>query len=260
MKRFITEIKKYYQYSVFQAKQDLKTEVANSYLNWLWWVFDPLFHMLTYAFVSVVVFKASEPYFPVFVFLGLCYWEFFNRMLLQSVKIMASNKSIITKVYIPKHILILERVWVNGFKMCISFSLVVIMLLLYGISLSVKFLAIVPITLSFVVVTFGLSTVVAHFGVFAEDLKHVLEICLKFTFYFTGIFYSIGNRVPYPFSAILLTCNPVAFHINELRKSTILDGDINWALLTLWFIFGCLTTLFGIRTIYKYENSYVKVI
>ena len=40
--RFISDMKKYFRFSLFSARAQLKTEVANSYLNWVWWVLDPL--------------------------------------------------------------------------------------------------------------------------------------------------------------------------------------------------------------------------
>ena len=57
--RVYCDFKKYYNYTVYSAKSSLKSEVANSRLNWLWWILDPLFFMLVYMFVSVVVFKGS---------------------------------------------------------------------------------------------------------------------------------------------------------------------------------------------------------
>ena len=48
MKKFIEDIKKYYKYIIYATRSNLKTEVANSYLNWLWWILDPLCFMLVY--------------------------------------------------------------------------------------------------------------------------------------------------------------------------------------------------------------------
>lgn len=260
MQRFIADMKKYFKYSVFQAKQDLKTEVANSYLNWIWWVLDPLFYMLIYTFVSVIVFKTKEPYFPVFVFLGLTIWEFFNRMIMQSVKIVSSNKAIVTKVYVPKYILVLSRVFVNGFKMAISFALVFLMMLVYRVPITPRFLLAVPIVLNMVLVTFGISAIISHFGVFIEDLQHIAEIVLKFLFYFTGIFYAIEKAIPMPYSYIMLRFNPIAYHIYALRSALLYGSYISWRWLLLWFAAGIALSAVGIRCIYKYENSYVKVI
>ena len=129
-KRFFTDIRKYFHYSIVSARSQLKSEVANSYLNWLWWILDPLCFMLIYTFIFGYVFQAREPYFPVFIFIGLSMWDFFNRMVTGSIKIVKNNKAIVSKVYLPKYILVLVRMWVNGFKMLISFGIVVLMMLI----------------------------------------------------------------------------------------------------------------------------------
>lgn len=260
MRRFFKDVKKYYKYAIFQGKQDLKTEVSSSYLNWLWWILDPLFYMLIYTFVSVIVFKTSEPFFPVFVFIGLTFWEFFNRMIMQSVKIVSSNKAIVTKVYVPKYILLVSRIFVNTFKMTISFLLVFIMMLIYRVPFTPSFFLLIPITLNMMLVTFGISTIVAHFGVFVEDLQHVLEIILKFVFYFTGIFYSIEKAIPQPYSYLMLRLNPLAYHTYSLRNALLYNTNVSWSWLLAWTVVGIICSVIGIRLIYKYENTYVKVI
>lgn len=254
------DIKKYFNYAVFQAKSDLKTEVANSYLNWMWWLLDPLFYMLIYTFVSVVVFRATENYFPIFVFIGQTVWSFFNKMVIQSVVLIRSNKHIITKVYMPKYILILSKIFVNVFKMCISFALIVFLMFIYQVPLTLNILWTIPIVLNTILITFSISTIVAHIGVFFEDVKHLTEVCLQFLFYFTGIFYAIEKRIPQPFGNIMIYLNPIAYHIYELRNVCLYGQGIHVLALFIWFILGILIGLLGIRTIYKYENTYVKII
>ena len=96
--RFISDMKKYFRFSLFSARAQLKTEVANSYLNWVWWVLDPLCFMLIYTFIFGYVFNSKEQYFPVFIFIGLSMWDFFNKTLTNSVKIVKNNQSIVSKV------------------------------------------------------------------------------------------------------------------------------------------------------------------
>ena len=102
MSKFINNIKKYYKYAIYSAKAELKSEVADSYLNWLWWIVEPFCFMLIYTFVFGVVFKNNTPYFASFVFIGLTAWDFFNRMINGSVKLIINNRDLVTKVYIPK--------------------------------------------------------------------------------------------------------------------------------------------------------------
>ena len=131
MKRFWKDLKEHYRYALYSAKSELKSEVANSYLNWIWWVLEPFCFMLIYTFIFGYIFNTREPFFSAFVFIGLTAWDFFNRCLTQSVKLMRNNKSIVTKVYIPKFILLISRMFFNGYKMLISFGIIVAMVIFF---------------------------------------------------------------------------------------------------------------------------------
>ena len=259
MKRFLRDVPRYFEYAKFSARSDLKNEVASSYLNWLWWILDPLLFMLVYTFIALMVFQKGEPYFPIFVFIGLTLWNFFNKTVIQSVKIMRANSSIVTKVYLPKYILILNKVLVNGFKMMISFGLIVIMMLIYRVPVSWKVLYIIPIVIILTLWTFGLSCFMLHFGVFVDDLYNVMQVVLKLLFYLTGIFYDISKRVAEPWNTILLTVNPVSMLIQSARNCLIYKKMPYVSFMTVWGILSLIICWAGIHTIYKYENSYVKV-
>ncbi len=147
MSRFLKDTKKYYKYAIYSAKSKLQSEVASSYLNWLWWVLDPICFMLIYTLIFGVVFNAKEQYFTIFIFIGLTMWDFFNKTLQQSVKIVKNNKSIVAKVYLPKYILVMVRMFVNGFKMLVSFGIVIIMMVIYRVPVSFNILYMIPIML-----------------------------------------------------------------------------------------------------------------
>lgn len=91
--------------------------------------------MLVYSFIAILVFKSGEPYFPVFVFIGLNCWQFFSKVVKSCVKVVQSKKMIVTKVYIPKHIFILEKIGVYGFKMLVSYALTVLLMIIYQVPL-----------------------------------------------------------------------------------------------------------------------------
>ena len=258
MKRFKKDLMKYRKYMVYSAKAELKAEVANSHLGWLWWILDPLLFMLVYAFVSSIVFKAKEDYFMAFIFVGVTTWEFFNKTLKQSVKLVTSNSQIVTKVYIPKFVFVISKMGTNAIKMGISFALVIGMMTLYRVPLSAKMFCFFPIMIVLFVVTFGMSMILMHLGVFVEDLANVVNVGLRLVFYLSGVFYSISNRIPEPYQSILLKVNPVALIMEDLRRSVLYGKLPHYFSLGLWFILGIALSVIGIKTVYKYENSYVK--
>lgn len=111
-----------------------------------------------------------------------------------------------------------------------------------------------------VVITFACSTIMLHFGVFVEDLLNVITIVLQLGFYISGIFYSIENKLDGILGELLIKCNPIALIICDLRRVLIYNQDPHWVALLAWFVVGIVISVIGIRTIYKHENSYVKVI
>lgn len=260
MKRFIKDIKKYYKYAAYSAKSELKAEVANSHLSWLWWILDPLLFMCVYYFISNVVFDNSEDYFAIFVFIGLNSWSFFEKTLKNSVKVVSQNREIVSKVYLPKYILVLVKMGVNGFKMAIAFLLVIIMMILYRVPVTANIVFIIPIFITLIVITFAASTIILHFGVFIEDLANVINILLKLVFYMSGIFYSIANKVDGLAGELLLKLNPMALIMDDLRRVMIYGSGPHGLLILMWFVIGLVLAVLGISTIYKYENSYAKVI
>ncbi len=262
-KKIYTDIKKYRKYIVYSAKAELNAEVANSYLNWIWWILEPICFMLIYTFVFGYIFNAREQYFPAFIFIGITIWEFFNKNITNSIKMIKNNKNIVTKVYLPKYILVLSKMFVNGFKMLISFLIVIILMLFYRVPLSFNILWIFLIIFDLFIFTFGSMCILMHLGVFIADLSNVIRIVLRIMFYVTGVFYSIESRVgnAYPvLSNLLVKYNPLAFFITSSRSALLYNNQIDVVMIIIWFAISILLSLIGIKTIYKNENSYIKVI
>lgn len=260
MNRFITDIKKYKKYIRYATISELKKEVINSYLGWIWMILEPLCFMLIYTFIAKVVFKSSVEYFPVFVFIGLSMWTFFNKMISASVKLVVANRDTVTKVYLPKYILIMIKMGVNLFKMFVSFILVAIFMVIYKVPLTWNVLWFFPIIVTLIIFTFGCCTFMLHIGVFVEDLSNVVTIVLRMLFYLTGVFFDISKRIANEvFRVILLDVNPMANLIYNMRNALLYGkGPIGlWT--AVWFLIGVLLCILGIKTIYKYENTYVKV-
>ena len=136
MKRFFNDLKKYWKYIVYRTKADLKAEVTGSYLSWLWLIIEPICFMLIYTFISVIVFHSKIQYFTAFVFIGLTRWELFQKTLTSSVRIVKNNRDVVTKVYIPKWVLLMCRASVNMVKFFISFALVLITMIMYHIPIT----------------------------------------------------------------------------------------------------------------------------
>ncbi len=260
MNKVWKDFKKYLPYAVRSAKAELKSEVTGSKLGWLWWIVEPLGYMLIYTFVFSVVFPNKENYFPAFIMVGVSCWEFFNRMIMGSIKLIASNRDLISKAYIPKYILLLAKAFTYLFKMLISLGLTLTLAIALGVSFSPWILLVPVIVLILFIITFGLSMILMHFGVYVEDLKNATKIILRLVFYISGVFYNINTRLDGVAKFFLLRCNLVAFLMSEMRKVMLYGMMPSFEGLVIWLVIGVVLCVIGFRLIIKYENSYAKVV
>lgn len=260
MKNFWTNIKKYKSYMLYSAKASLKGEVAGSRLNWFWWILDPFLFMLVYTFMALIVFGRGEPFFPIFVFIGLNMYDFFSRTVTKSVRAIKKNKGVISKVYLPKYVLVLTSMLVNGFKMCVAFTLVILLIPAYRVPITWHVIELIPVFLTLLLLTFGVACIVMNVGVFFSDLANVVRVALRLLFYMSGVFYNIMTRLEAPYDKLLMTLNPMAGLIQSARNCVIYGTHPYYDILGIWFVVSVLLCIIGVRSIAKYENSYVKVI
>lgn len=167
MKRFLRDLVKYRRYMLYSAKAQLKNEVAGSFLNWLWWILDPLLFMLVYTFVysssSAGARTTCAPYLPGLLLLGVLQpVGEAERQAGEKVQV-GSLQGVPAQV-----ILIISSMLVNGFKMLISLGIVVITMAVYRIPPSLTMLWAIPFLLLLFLLTFGFSCWLLHFGVFSR--------------------------------------------------------------------------------------------
>ncbi len=258
--RFFCDMRKYFPYAVRAAKADLKAEVSNSFLDWMWWLIEPFCMMLIYTVMFGVVFDAAEPYFPIFIFIGITMWNFFTRGVTGSVEMVRANRGIVTRIYLPKYILLFSKLMVNGFKMLVSFAVIAAMLVVFRVRMTGSVMGIIPILLVLFLITFGVGSILMHYGVYVNDLSYITGILLTMMMYLTGTFYAVAKRIPAPFGTMLERCNPIAFLIAEMRNVVLYEETLDWMLLLLWCMISVVLIGIGVFTIYRNENSYVKVI
>ena len=260
MKKFFTNMKKYQKYAVRSAKAELKSEVADSRLNWLWWIIERLCFMLVYTLVFCVIFESKEAHFSVFIMFGLFLWDFFNRMISGSVKLIINNRDLVTKVYLPKYILLYSKSLTYLFKMGISICLTFLLMICVGAHFSWTLIFLIPIIFVVYVVSFGCGLILMHYGVTFDDLANLTNIGLKMLFYLTGVFYNISKRISGTIGYLMLRVNPIACLINEARKVGFYGTLPSFKLIGFWLVIGLILCCIGIHLIHKNENSYAKVI
>lgn len=260
LKRFVKDIRKYCRYINYAARMDLKAEVANSYLNRLWWLLEPFFNMLVYVIVFGNVLGGSINNYGCYIFCALLMWNYFARVVEQSVGLIRANKNIILNVYLPKYVLVLTTMTLNFYKLLFSHTVLLVMLLAAGVGLSINMLWAVPTYMILLLFCFGLGMLVMHFGVYIDDLRYAVGILLQMMMFLSGVFYNIRATLPFPLGCLVLYANPAGTLIDTLKNALMTDTVRNLPMLLMWLCISISLIFCGILTVYKNENTYVKVI
>ena len=85
--------------------------------------------------------------YPIFVYTGLLFWQFFSGALSETSSVLIANQSIITKVYFPRLILPLSSVATKFVDFAIAAVILVGMMFYYGYTPHLSGLLIIPLLL-----------------------------------------------------------------------------------------------------------------
>lgn len=260
IKRFWMDTAHYWQYMTFAATADLRAEVANSYLNRLWWLLEPLFNMLVYVIVFGRIMGRSVENYATFVFSALLMWTFFNKTVNYSVKCVRNNRDIITKVYVPKHILLISNMILNMYKLIFSLIVLVPMLVIFKVNVGFYGFWLISAYILMILFSFGAGMILLHFGVYVDDLAYAVNILLQMMMFLSGIFYDVITSLPKPLNTMMLTLNPVSLFVDTMRNALLDNYVSNVPLLAIWIVLSMELCYIGVHIVYKNENGYVKVV
>ena len=259
-RRFFRDIKEYWQYMNYAAKADLKAEVSNSYLNRLWWILEPFFSMLVYVIVFGKLMGSSIDNYACYIFASLLMWNYFNKILLYSVKLVRSNRDILTKVYVPKYVLLISNMILNFYKLIFSMMVLVAMMVVFRVTISWTIIWMIPCYAVMMLLAFGGGMILLHYGVFIDDLGYAVGILLNMIMYLSGIFYDPITGLAYPLNILMISLNPAAMFIDGMREALLYGRVTCVPLIILWFFIAIIIAYVGVHIVYKNENSYAKVV
>ncbi|MDE6714564.1 MAG: ABC transporter permease [Lachnospiraceae bacterium] len=260
IKRFWGDMARYWQYMTFAASADLRAEVANSYLNRLWWLLEPLFSMLVYVVVFGRIMGRSVENYATYVFSALLMWTFFSKTINYSVKCVRNNRDIVTKVYVPKHVLLISNMLLNMYKLVFSLIILVPMLILFKVNIGLFVFWLIPAYILMILLSFGAGMILLHFGVYIDDLAYAVTILLQMMMFLSGIFYDVITSLPKPLNTMMLAVNPVSMFVDTMRNALLSNYISNVPLLAVWIVLSLELCYVGVHIVYKNENGYVKVV
>lgn len=241
-------------------RRELRAKYKGSVLGILWSYFNPLLLMGVYTLVFSVLWRAVDiPHYPLFVLNGLALWVFFQASLMSGTRSLIENAPLITKVWFPRELAPLATVLAQGVTAAVMFGIVIPIDLVIEPGSLPTFLVAVPVFMAFVLLTIGITWILAVANVFFRDVEHVVAAILLPWFFLTPIFYALeqlpGAAGHEYLIKLLRFGNPVTPYVETIR-AVLLQGTLPGAASLVYvFVVGPAVFVLGLWVFQLYDDE-----
>jgi lipopolysaccharide transport system permease protein len=254
------EIWDYRELLYFFSWRDLKVRYRQTFIGVLWAIVQPFVTMVVFSvfFGGLVKVPSDNVPYPIFVYTGLLFWQFFSDALGDISNSLVNNQAIITKVYFPRLVLSISTIFTKFVDFAIAAVILAGLMIYYHITPSLMSLIVLPI--AFVITCMcagGLGLILAAINVKYRDVRYVLPFFMQLLIFVTPVIYPASIAGKY---SKFLAINPMMGVIQNVRAVLLGTTTINWALLGISFV-GCLVMLVaGVYMFKKVERYFADVV
>ena len=239
--------------------RDIKVRYKQTALGILWVIIQPLFMMIifTVLFGRFAAMPSDGIPYPIFFYSGLLPWIFFSASVNNSGNSLVGNSSLITKVYFPRMIIPIAAVGSGLIDFAVSFGLLVILMLYYGIGFSVNILMLPPLTFLTALLAASVGLGVSALNVKYRDVRHALPFLIQVWMFVTPVIYP-SSLIPEKWRW-LSKINPLSGLI-EAYRSAIFGKPFDFLSLSISIIVIFVLLIYSVRTFRQMERSFADII
>lgn len=220
----LTQFKSKYRYSIILLKElvlsGFKLRYQDSVLGYLWSLLKPIF-VFTILYIVLVEFLrigASDPTWPVSLFLGIVLWNFFAEITGSGLTSIVDRGDMIRKVNFPKYVIIFSTSILAIINLLLNLIVVAIFMIINDVHPTWSGLLALPYMGGIFIFALGLAFLLGTLFVRLRDINYIWEIIMQGLFYGSVIMFPLATVLERsrPLAEILLL-NPIAYFVQEVR-------------------------------------------
>ncbi len=256
----LKEIWQYRELLYFFSWRDLKVRYKQTAIGASWAIFQPFITMVVFSvfFGGLAKMPSDNLPYPIFVYVGLLFWQFFSSALADTSNSLVTNQAIITKVYFPRLILPISSVITKFVDFLIAAIILIGLMLYYGYTPNLLGLLILPLLL---IITFmaavGGGLFLAAINVKYRDVRYALPFFIQILLFVTPVIYPASIAGKY---SMFLAINPMMGVIQNARAALLGTAPVNWMLLGISFVACLILLLIGIYVFKKVERYFADIV
>lgn len=255
----LIEIWKYKELMYFFVWRDFKVRYKQTIIGVGWAIFQPFMTMVVFSifFGKLLKIPSDGVPYPIFVYTGLLFWQFFSSALSETSNVLISNQAIITKVYFPRLILPLSSVATKLVDFAIASVILIGMMIYYGYTPHLSGLFILPLLLAITfMASVGGGLFLAAINVKYRDVRYVLPFFIQILMFLTPVIYPASIAGKYSW---ILAFNPMMGVIQSARAGILGTAPINWTLIGISFTACAVLLAIGVVYFKKVERYFADI-
>ncbi len=231
--RDITELWKFRELLYFFAWRDIKVRYKQTIVGIGWVIFQPFISMVVFTvfFGNFAKMPTDGAPYPIFVFIGLLFWQFFSTAVSDISICLINNHHIISKVYFPRIILPISIIFTRLIDLFVATGILIILMIYYRFMPGLTGFLIFPVLILISsMAALGLGLFFASLNVKYHDIRFVLPFFIQLMMFVTPVVYSSSILGQYSW---IMAFNPIGGVIKTARSEFLHSFATNWTQLGL---------------------------
>lgn len=256
----LKELWDYRELLFFMTWRDIKVRYQQTALGAAWAIIQPLLNMIVFTVFFGRLAKVPSdgiPY-PLFAYTALVPWQFFAFGLTESANSVVANERLVTKVYFPRLIIPLARIFAGLVDFALAFIVLIGMMVWYGVRPSLAVIAL-PFFLAFAVATtLGVGLWLSALNVQYRDVRYAVTFVVQFWLFASPVVYS-STLVPVRWRA-WYGLNPMAGVIEGFRWALLRKAPAPGIMLVVSVLVVALVLIGGLYYYRRMEKIFADVV
>lgn len=253
------EIWRYRELLYFLAWRDIKLRYKQTVLGAAWAILQPVLAMVVFTlfFGKLAQMPSDGVPYAIFSYCALVPWTYFANALSSAGNSLVGSANLISKVYFPRLIIPGASVLAGTLDFGIAFSVLLGMMLYYGIAPSWGILLVPMLFLLTMGTVLGVGTWLSALNVKYRDVRYVIPFMIQLWMFVTPIVYPL-SLVPERYR-MLVALNPMA-GIIEGYRAALLGRPFHWGALAMSAVLCVLLLLAGVFYFRTVERTFADVV
>ena len=237
------------------VSRDIKIKYRRSVLGVLWTILNPLCMMIILSIVFSNIFKFDVEHFPLYVLSGQVVFNFFSDATTSSMTSILFNASLIKKVYVPKYLFVLAKIFSSLINLMASLCALLTMMVVMRVELYWEIaLSIIPLVM-LVGFSLGAGLLLAALTVKFRDIIHLYAVFTTGLMYLTPVIYPM-SILPDTIKRIVML-NPLTNYLLMFRDTMFNQMMPTMESLFVGFVEMVVMIVLGLWVFYKKQDGFI---